>query len=135
MEPLPAISLLIVRAMLLAFLVCYFSMRAWVLCSGRRIQKVRYTIPYGGLNIAVDVYRGKLRGLATAEVEFPSAAALRRFMPPPWLGREVTGVKAQANAELARHGRQHTWRPGKSSKSRKSRNWLPCCCCRKGNSC
>jgi adenylate cyclase len=76
----------------------------WPLTRGHRVKKVRYTIPYGGLKIELDVYRGKARGLATAEVEFPSAAALRRFTPPPWFGREVTGVKALSNSELARRG-------------------------------
>ena len=93
----------------------------WPLTRGRRVAKVRYTIPYDGLKIEVDVYRGELRGLVTAEVEFLSAAALRRFAPPAWFGREVTDVKALANSELARHGWQHDRRAGKSPKSSKLR--------------
>jgi CYTH domain-containing protein len=77
-------------------------------------------VPHGELKIEVDVYRGKLAGLATAEVEFPSAAALRRFRPPPWFGQEVTGRKAFANSELARHGLKRIVRSGKSTKSAKS---------------
>ena len=92
----------------------------WPLTRGQRIQKVRYTIPYDGVKIEVDVYRGKLRGLATAEVEFPSAAAMKRFRPPGWFGREVTGVKAFSNSELARNGWRRKRRRARSSKSRRT---------------
>jgi CYTH domain-containing protein len=68
------------------------------------LKKVRYKIPHEGLTIEVDVYRGKLRGLRIAEVEFASAAALRRFVPPAWFGKEVTGYKSFSNSELAASG-------------------------------
>lgn len=73
----------------------------WRLTAGKRIQKVRYRMPFDKLTIELDVYGGKLRGLMTAEVEFESAGQLRRFRPPDWLGREVTGRNEFANNRLA----------------------------------
>jgi adenylate cyclase len=37
-----------------------------------------------------------------AEVEFPSLASCRKFKPPRWFGREVTGEKRYSNVRLAR---------------------------------
>jgi CYTH domain-containing protein len=34
-------------------------------------------------------------------VEFPSEASYRKFEPPSWLGREVTGEKRYSNVRLA----------------------------------
>ena len=73
----------------------------WPLTRGLRITKVRYEIPYGALTIELDVYRGAARGLAVAEVEFRTDRAVRRFVPPDWFGREVTGRKAYSNSQLA----------------------------------
>ena len=71
---------------------------------GRRIRKVRYEVPYDGRVIQVDLYRRKLNGLVTAEVEFPDEDAASRFHAPGWLGREVTGDEPYSNQSLARHG-------------------------------
>ena len=73
----------------------------WPLTKGLRIEKMRYRIPLGHLTIELDIYRGKLRGLKTAEVEFKSDRQLRRFQPPNWFGREVTGRDAFSNSRLA----------------------------------
>jgi CYTH domain-containing protein len=82
----------------------------WPLTKGRRVKKVRYRIPYRGLDIELDVYRGHARGLAVAEVEFSSATVSRQFKPPPWFGKEVTGHKAFANSQLALTGWKRTQR-------------------------
>src|SRR4051812_48498430 len=77
----------------------------WPLTKGKRVKKSRYeVVSEGGPTIAVDVYRKKLKGLVTAEVEFPDEAASQRFQPPSWLGREVTGDETYQNRNLARHG-------------------------------
>jgi adenylate cyclase len=73
----------------------------WPMTRGLRITKVRYEIPYRGLTIELDVYRGAGRGLVVAEVEFPSERASRSFVPPSWFGREVTGRKEYSNSQLA----------------------------------
>jgi adenylate cyclase len=77
----------------------------WKLTRGRRIEKVRYRIPLGKLTVELDVYRGKLRGLITAEVEFKSGRELRKFRPPPWLGRDITGCDEFSNSRLATSAR------------------------------
>src|SRR3954447_24438469 len=76
----------------------------WPLTRGKRLKKVRYKIPAGGLTIEVDEYRGRLKGLMTAEVEFPDEGASQAFQPPEWLGREVTGDEHFSNQTPARHG-------------------------------
>jgi CYTH domain-containing protein len=76
----------------------------WPLTKGRRVKKVRYKIPLGPLTIELDVYQANARGLAVAEVEFSSARAMRRFKPPGWFGREITGRKTFSNSHLATHG-------------------------------
>jgi adenylate cyclase len=76
----------------------------WPLTRGRRLEKVRYVIPYRGHRIELDRYRGRLRGLFTAEVEFASSRSLARFVPPQWFGREITGNVRYSNWALAAHG-------------------------------
>ena len=73
----------------------------WPGTAGRRLRKVRYEIPWVGLLIEVDIYRGRHAGLIVAEVEFPDTASCRRFEPPWWFGREVTGEKRYSNVRLA----------------------------------
>jgi adenylate cyclase len=73
----------------------------WPATRGRRLRKVRYEIPWKRHKIEVDIYRGENNGLVVAEVEFPSHAARRRFKPPGWFGREVTGEKRYSNLRLA----------------------------------
>ena len=73
----------------------------WPGTAGRRLRKVRYEIPWEGLLIEVDIYRGRHEGLVVAEVEFPDTASCRRFEPPWWFGREVTGEKRYSNVRLA----------------------------------
>ena len=73
----------------------------WPATAGRRLQKMRYEIPWKNLLVEIDVYRGKNKGLVVAEVEFPNRAACRKFKPPDWFGREITGLKRYSNITLA----------------------------------
>src|SRR6266516_7557410 len=73
----------------------------WPATAGRRLRKLRYEIPWRNLLIEIDIYRGRHAGLVVAEVEFPDRAMCRRFKPPPWFGREVTGEKRYSNVRLA----------------------------------
>jgi CYTH domain-containing protein len=73
----------------------------WPATAGRRLGKTRYEIPWKNLKIEVDIYRGRNQGLIVAEVEFPNDAARRKFKPPSWFGREVTGEKRYSNIRLA----------------------------------
>lgn len=85
----------------------------WPLTAGRRLRKVRHYVPLGeGLRAEIDVYAGALDGLRTAEIEFASPAQADRFVPPPWLGAELTGDERYANQTLATQGL-----PAKAGKS------------------
>ena len=74
----------------------------WPATAGRRLHKTRYLVPWRNLVIEIDIYHGPNRGVIVAEVEFPSVASCRKFKPPRWLGREVTGEKRYSNVRLAR---------------------------------
>ncbi len=63
---------------------------------------MRYEVPWKKLIIEIDVYHGCNQGLIVAEVEFPNHASRRKFKPPGWFGREVTGEKRYSNVRLAR---------------------------------
>jgi adenylate cyclase len=77
----------------------------WPLTEGRRIEKRRYVIPAGGdLSIELDVYDGELAGLVAAEIEFASEQEADDFVPPSWLGSDVTGDKRYSNQSLATQG-------------------------------
>ncbi len=76
----------------------------WPLTEGKRVVKVRYAIAYEGRTIELDVYRGALAGLITAEVEFPSLEASAAFQPPSWLGAEITEDARYKNKNLAVFG-------------------------------
>jgi CYTH domain-containing protein len=73
----------------------------WPATAGRRLRKLRYEIPWKNLMIEIDIYRGRHSGLVVAEVEFPDHATCRKFEPPSWFGREVTGEKRYSNVRLA----------------------------------
>src|ERR1043165_7154011 len=66
--------------------------KLWLLSTGRRLTRVRYTVPAPGCTaLYVDVYQGKLGGLVTATIRFPSADACQRFAMPAWLGEDISG--------------------------------------------
>ena len=74
----------------------------WPATRGRRLHKTRYEVPWRNVMVEIDIYHGRNRGLMVAEVEFPSQASCRKFKPPAWFGREVTGEKRYSNVRLAR---------------------------------
>ncbi len=76
----------------------------WPLTAGRRVTKTRHLIPYGELEIELDVYSGGLKGLIVAEVEFPDEAKADAFEAPGWFGVEVTGNTDYLNETLATKG-------------------------------
>ena len=73
----------------------------WPATAGRRLRKLRYEIPWRNLLIEIDIYRGRHSGLVVAEVEFSDHVTCRKFKPPSWFGREVTGEKRYSNVRLA----------------------------------
>ncbi len=77
----------------------------WPLTQGRRIAKVRYETRIGENKVELDAYAAPRKSLVTAEVEFASPQESRRFQPPEWFGREITGNQKYSNQYLARHRR------------------------------
>lgn len=73
----------------------------WPATEGRRLQKIRYDIPWREFVIEVDVYTGRHDGLVVAEVEFEDEQTCRDFVPPDWLGEEVTGKSRYSNVAMA----------------------------------
>ncbi|MEA4816899.1 MAG: adenylate cyclase [Lachnospiraceae bacterium] len=71
------------------------------------VIKRRYYIDYNEYTIELDIYRERLSGLITAEVEFTSIEEAMRFSPPEWFSKEVTNDKRYKNAELSRNGKPY----------------------------
>lgn len=76
----------------------------WQETNGKSLQKTRYSIPFEGLNIELDIYSGALTGLLVVEVEFKSVRESELFAPPDWFGSEVTHDKRYKNKQLAGKG-------------------------------
>ena len=74
----------------------------WPATAGRRLHKMRYEVPWKKLTIEIDIYYGRNHRLVVAEVEFPNQTSRRKFKPPSWFGREITGEKRYSNVRLAR---------------------------------
>lgn len=73
----------------------------WPATKGRRVRKLRYEVDHKGVRIELEVYRGALKGLIIAEVEFPTVKKSEAFTPPSWFGREVTHDARFKNKNLA----------------------------------
>lgn len=78
----------------------------------RRVEKTRYYIPLDSLTIELDIYHGKLEGLATVEVEFEgrtadAAVKSAGFQPPEWFGEDVSESPLYKNHHLAQKGMPH----------------------------
>jgi adenylate cyclase len=76
----------------------------WPATAGRRLEKTRYQLPWGGKTVEVDVYHGSLAGLVVVEVEFSSTSESTQFVPPAWFGREVTEDNSYKNVNLVQQG-------------------------------
>lgn len=78
--------------------------RLWMIARGSSLEKKRYSVPYGGHYMEVDVFEGTLSGLIIAEVEFDTVDEADAFMPPAWIEREITTDHQYSNAWMARNG-------------------------------
>lgn len=67
------------------------------------ISKTRYLIPEkDGLTIELDIFHGDYDGLLLAEVEFPSEALAKSYLPPSWFGKDVTYSSEYHNSNLSK---------------------------------
>lgn len=70
---------------------------------GRVIEKRRYLIPLDDkLTVELDVFEGDLAPLVLAEVEFESKDDANAFVPPEWLGKDVTYDTHYHNSTMSR---------------------------------
>ena len=76
----------------------------WPLTEGQRLEKTRYEISINSHVIEMDVYKGELDSLITAEVEFDSEKACNAFTPPPWMSEEISDDTRYQNRMLAVNG-------------------------------
>ena len=68
-----------------------------------KISKNRYIINEGNNKFEIDVFEGKLKGLACLEVEFTSKEEADKFVVPSWITKEVTNDFRYRNSFLARN--------------------------------
>lgn len=73
---------------------------------GNIISKKRYLIPLDPYTVELDVFDGVWKGLVIAEVEFPDLESAKAFVPPKWLGRDVTYDGRYHNSWLSRNKRE-----------------------------
>ena len=73
----------------------------WPATAGRRLTKIRYDVPWKKHTIEVDVYTGRHDGVVVAEVEFDDEKTCREFVPPDWIGEDVTGKSRYSNVMMA----------------------------------
>jgi len=71
---------------------------------GNTIEKTRYQFMYNKKMFAVDKFNGFLNGLVVAEVEFDSEDETKSFIPPKWLGKDITSNKKYKNGNLSKYG-------------------------------
>jgi adenylate cyclase len=74
---------------------------------GNIVAKDRFLVPAGELTWEIDVYKGSLAGLVTAEIELPSENT--PIDHPEWLGEEITPDMRFGNLMLALHGLPDGW--------------------------
>ncbi len=78
---------------------------------GALVEKSRYVLAVGErLWAELDVFEGRLSGLVLAEVEFASEEEAKNFVPPDWLGEDVSGDRAFSNAYLSRVADYTEWK-------------------------
>ncbi|MGI8436977.1 MAG: CYTH domain-containing protein [Chthoniobacterales bacterium] len=73
----------------------------WPATEGRRLTKIRYDVAWEGFVIEVDVYTGRHDGVVVAEVEFADEKTCRDFIPPDWVGEDVSGKSRYSNVVMA----------------------------------
>lgn len=70
---------------------------------GNIVCKTRYLIPLQkGLTAELDVFEGVLTGLVFIEVEFPDEKTADEFVPPSWMGKELTEDRQYSNYHLSK---------------------------------
>ncbi len=75
--------------------------RAFQKIPAKIVSKTRYYQHWHRAKIEFDVFRGPLKGLVLADIEFTSTRQLRSFQPPDFLLADVTQEEMIAGGKLA----------------------------------
>ncbi len=73
----------------------------WPATEGKRLEKTRHRMPWRDHVVEIDIYHGCHEGIVVAEVEFDDRQSCEEFVPPEWLGDDVTGDPRYSNQLLA----------------------------------
>lgn len=68
-----------------------------------KISKNRYFVNEGKHVYEIDIFEGKLKGLACLEVEFPTKEEADNFVIPSWIVKEVTEDVRYRSSYLAKN--------------------------------
>ena len=68
-----------------------------------KISKNRYFVNEGNHVYEIDIFEGKLKGLACLEVEFPTKEEADNFIIPSWIVKEVTEDIRYRSSYLAKN--------------------------------
>lgn len=71
---------------------------------GSTIEKTRYQFFADNQVIAIDIFHGKLDGLAYMEIEFANEEEAKNYQTPSWVIKDVTDDINYKNGHLARYG-------------------------------
>jgi CYTH domain-containing protein len=85
-----------------------------------RLVKTRWRLDLGGIDGAVDIFEESLKGLIMLEVDLGSQTELGRFVPPDWVGPEVSHIEAFTGGALA--GKSRADLAGPSLQGLRARN-------------
>ncbi len=67
---------------------------------GKRTRKIRYLYKFKGILAEIDIFQDDLKGLALADIEFPSEQKKANFSPPDFCLAEVTQEKVVAGGMI-----------------------------------
>lgn len=67
--------------------------------AGDGILRDRYDLSKNP-DISIQIYRGRFEGLIRAEVEFKSVREAEDFVPPSWMGKEMTDLPIAYDSKL-----------------------------------
>jgi CYTH domain-containing protein len=71
---------------------------------GSFLVKTRYFVTWDGIDIQLNIFHASLDGYVQIEVEFDTHEEAIAFIPPVWIGIEVTDNPAHGNYSLAKNG-------------------------------
>ena len=64
-----------------------------------KVEKNRLSFSRNGVHYDIDTFPN---GIMFVEVEYPSIKAMKSWVKPSWVGKEITGVKKFSNIEIAK---------------------------------